>query len=113
MHQHERNKPDRNVDEENPVPGKLSVIQPPIVGPTVGATITATPYSAKAWPRFCGGKVSAKIACSLVGMPPPPSPCRMRKKISALRLGARPHKSELPVKSATYHVKALAPDDIR
>jgi hypothetical protein len=80
---------------------KLSVIQPPSVGPTVGATITATPYSAKAWPRFSGGNVSARMACSLVGMPPPPSPCRMRKNINAPRLGANPQSSELTVKVAT------------
>ena len=37
-----------------------------------------------------GGNVSASIACSLVGIPPPPIPCRMRNSSSALRLPARP-----------------------
>ena len=77
------------------------MIQPPIVGPTVGATMTAMPYSANACGRFSGGKVSASMACSLVGMPPPPSPCRMRHTINALRLLASPHSSDATVNSAT------------
>ena len=40
---------------------RLSDSQPPSVGPTTGATTTATPNTAKAWPRFAGGNASARI----------------------------------------------------
>ena len=53
---------------------RLSASQPPSVGPTTGATTTATPNSAKAWPRFCGGKASARIDCETGTMPPPARP---------------------------------------
>ena len=54
------------------------------------------------------------MACSLVGMPPPPSPCRMRKKISALRLGrqAAQQRADREQRDAD-HVEALAADDVR
>ncbi len=71
----------------------------------VGATITVTPYSAKAMARLSGGNVSARIACAMGCNPPPPAPCRMRKKIIAPRLGAKPHSSELTVKIARQIMK--------
>src|ERR1700693_1958502 len=46
-------------------------------------------------PRFAGGNVSARIACSLGCKPPPPVPCNTRKKMSSGRLGASPHRKEL------------------
>ena len=79
----------------------VSVMKPPSVGPIAGASTTAIPYTAKAMPRFAGGKVSARMACSLGASPPPPSPCRTRKKISDARLGAMPQRNELMVNSAT------------
>jgi hypothetical protein len=80
---------------------KLSVIHPPSVGPMAGANTTAIPYTANAMPRFLGSKVSARIACSLGCNPPPPAPCKMRKIISMVRLGAMPQRNELIVNSAT------------
>ena len=80
---------------------KLSVIQPPSVGPMAGATTTAMPYMAKACPRFSMGNESARIACSDGCNPPPPAPCRTRAKIKIGKLGAIPHKKELAVKSKT------------
>ncbi len=77
----------------------LSDNQPPSVGPTTGATTTATPNTAKAWPRFAGGNASARIDCATGTMPPPPRPCRMRNNSSAFRFGAKPHSSELRVNS--------------
>src|SRR6202043_3345610 len=77
----------------------LSDSQPPSVGPTTGATTTATPNTAKAWPRFAGGNASARIDCATGTMPPPPKPCRMRHNSNAFRFGAKPHNSELRVNS--------------
>ncbi len=67
-----------------------------------GASTTAIPYTAKAIPRLAGGNVSARIDCSLGPRPPPPAPCRTRKRISIPRLGAMPQRNELTVKSATH-----------
>ena len=81
---------------------KLSVIQPPKVGPIAGAATTAMPYSANACPRCSTGKVSARIACSLGASPPPPIPCRIRARIKIGREGASPHNNEQPVNSTTH-----------
>src|SRR5215510_11628384 len=74
---------------------QLSEIQPPSVGPTTGATTTATPNSAKACGRFAGGKVSARIDCATGTMPPPAKPCRTRNSSKDCRLGAIPQRTEL------------------
>jgi hypothetical protein len=42
---------------------KLSVIQPPSVGPSTGATTVATAVSENAVPRCAGGNVSRMIDC--------------------------------------------------
>src|SRR6202012_3921960 len=75
----------------------LSDNQPPSVGPTTGATTTATPNTAKACPRFDGGNASARIECATGPLPPPPRPCRRRNSNSAFRFGAKPHRIELKV----------------
>ncbi len=79
---------------------RLSASQPPSVGPTTGATTTATPNSAKPWPRFSGGNESARIDCETGTMPPPARPCRMRNSSSDCRFQAYPHSTELTVNSA-------------
>jgi len=79
----------------------LSVIHPPRIGPTIGATITPTPKSAMAMPCSFTGKVSSKIACDKGCMPPPPKPCKTRKNIKLERFQALPQKKELMVKSET------------
>src|SRR5262249_16251328 len=58
--------------------------------PMSTAFCAATPNSAKAWPRFSGGKESARIDCATGTMPPPPRPCRTRNSNSACRFGANP-----------------------
>ena len=77
------------------------MMNPPSVGPRVGATMTATPYRAKAWPRCSGAKLSARIDCSLGARPPPPIPCRIRNVISHPSEGASPQSSELAPKTPT------------
>jgi hypothetical protein len=78
----------------------LSDSQPPNVGPTTGATATATPYSAKAWPRFSGGNASTRIDEATGAMPPPAKPCMMRNSSSNCRFQAMPHSTEFAVNSA-------------
>jgi hypothetical protein len=67
----------------------------------------ATPNSAKAWPRFDGGKESARIDCETGTMPPPPRPWRMRKSRSESRLQANPHSTELAVNSVRHARKKV------
>jgi len=62
---------------------------------------TAMPYSAKAMLRFSGGKVSARMDCSLGCKPPPAAPCTTRKKTSMPSVGASPQSSEAMVKRKT------------
>jgi len=91
---------------------RLSASQPPNVGPTTGATTTATPNSAKPWPRFFGGNESARIDCASGTMPPPPRPWTSRNKSSVSRFQAYPHNSELAVKRARQvKKKALRPSN--
>jgi hypothetical protein len=49
------------IDQKAPVPGDIVDSQPPNVGPTTKATTTATPNTAKSWPRFVGGNASTRI----------------------------------------------------
>ena len=44
---------------------KLSVIQPPSVGPMMGATTTPMPYTAIAMPCFLREKLSTRMACEM------------------------------------------------
>ena len=62
---------------------------------------TATPYMAKAMLRFSGGKVSARMDCSLGWSPPPAAPWTTRKKTSMGRVGAKPQSSEAMVNRKT------------
>src|SRR5580704_9825285 len=63
----------------------------------VGAMIAVIPYSANARPRFCGGNVSARMACAMGCRPPPPAPWITRKRSSMLRLAALPQRTEATV----------------
>ena len=51
--------------------------------------------------RFSGGKVSARMDCSLGCRPPPAAPWTTRKKTSMGSVGARPQSSEAMVNSIT------------
>ena len=50
---------------------KLSVIQPPMVGPSTGAMTVATAVNENARPRWDAGKVSRMIDCWFGCRPPP------------------------------------------
>src|ERR1700722_17700708 len=84
---------------------KLSVIQKPKVGAIEGAHTAVIPYNKNAKPRFSGGNVSARIACTIGCRPPPPAPCKIRKKRRRPRLGAIPQSNELTVKIARQVMK--------
>ena len=73
------------------------MIQPPSVGPMMGATTTACANVAMAMPRFCGGKLSSMIACAMGTIAPPPTPCKMRARISIGRFHAMPHSTDASV----------------
>ncbi len=71
--------------------------KPPSVGPSAGATSDGTPKILNASPRSCGGKAVKSIAVPSGRSAPPPSPCRMRKKISAFSEGASPQSADAVV----------------
>ena len=70
------------------------MIQPPSVGPMMGATITAMENVAIATPRLATGKLSSKIAWAMGTIAPPPKPCKMRAAISIGRFTAIPHNAD-------------------
>src|SRR5689334_22654833 len=78
-----------------------SVSHPPSTGPAAGAVTTVMPYNANASARFSGGKVSAKIDCSVGASPPPPTPCNARANSIVVREVDIAHSTLLPVNSAT------------
>ena len=53
---------------------KLSVINPPMVGPNVGPMMIPMPKMAFAIPIFSGGKAPMIMVCALESKPPPPNP---------------------------------------
>ncbi|SAL88348.1 hypothetical protein AWB67_07579 [Caballeronia terrestris] len=67
---------------------------PPIVGPSVGASVVESIIQARPVMRFCGGsRVSSKVMA--IGIrPPPASPCSIRNTIMLWRFHAKPHKVE-------------------
>src|SRR5580704_3531733 len=71
----------------------------------VGAMIAVIPYSANARPRFCGGKVSARMACAMGWSPPPPAPWITRKRSSMFRLVALPQRTEAVVNMKMQKMK--------
>ena len=73
------------------------MIQPPTVGPKIGATTTPWAKIAMAAPRFCRGKLSNMMDCAIGTIAPPPIPCRMRATIRLGRSHARPHRAEATV----------------
>ena len=73
------------------------MIQPPSVGPRIGATTTPMPKVAMATPRFSGGKLSSSTACEMGTSAPPPMPWKMRATMRKPRSGAMPQSTEASV----------------
>src|ERR1700689_3946580 len=84
---------------------KLSVIPPPTVGPSPGATTVAMAVREKARPRCAGGNVSRMIDCWFGCRPPPKNPCSTRKMISSNKLFEIPHKNEHAVNAKMQMTK--------
>ena len=76
------------------------MIQPPSVGPMMGAKITATDTTPNALPRCAGSNVSRMMDCWFGCSPPPKKPCSRRKQISSPRLVLVPHRKEVTVNMA-------------
>ena len=78
------------------------MIQPPSVGPRIGATMMPMPNAAMAAPRLATGKLSSMIAWAIGTMAPPPSPCSIRATIRKPRLVAMPQSTDANVNSVTH-----------
>ena len=76
------------------------MIQPPSVGPRMGATMTPMEKAAMAAPRRAGGKLSMRTACAMGWSAPPPAPWSTRARISISRLVAAPHAADAAVKNS-------------
>src|SRR3989442_4243432 len=63
--------------------------------------MTPRPQKPIALPRSCGGNASSSTACDSGCSAPPVAPCRIRKRISVKRFGARPHRTDDGVKPTT------------
>src|SRR6202161_4727920 len=84
---------------------KLSVIQPPMVGPSTGATTVAIADTANALLRCEGSNVSRMIDCWTGCSPPPNNPCKMRNTISCHSCVDIPHKNEQTENAAMHSTK--------
>ena len=81
------------------------MIQPPSVGPMIGAKMTATATTENAFPRWLGSKVSRMIDCWFGCRPPPKKPCIRRKMIISGRLVAMPQRNEHTVNAPMQIMK--------
>src|SRR5271167_1017547 len=79
----------------------LSEIQPPRIGPQIGATSVVIDQTANARPRFAGGKIEISRAWEPGIIGPDTAPCRMRNSRSEGRSQAMPQRKEAVVKRVT------------
>src|SRR5271156_2412973 len=78
----------------------LSEIQPPRIGPQIGATSVVMDQIASARPRRKGGKIDSSSACEPGIIGPETPPCRMRNASRDGRSRAMPHRKEAAVNNA-------------
>ena len=84
---------------------QLSVIQPPITGPNIGATTTTSPNTAIALFNASPLKLSIVIACESGIKQPPPNPCSARAiTIMPIEFDT-PHMNDAIVKTKTLRIK--------
>src|SRR5262249_15130493 len=85
----------------------LSLIQPPRIGPQIGATSVVIDQIASASPRLVGLKSEISSACEPGIIGPETAPCSTRKSSSVGRFQAMPQKNEASVTSATETEKVV------
>src|ERR1700744_6252070 len=83
----------------------LSEIQPPRIGPQIGATRVVIDQMARARPRLEGAKMEISRAWDPGIIGPETAPCRMRKASSDGRSQATPQRKEARVNSTTEAAK--------
>ena len=77
------------------------MIQPPSVGPRIGATMMPAPQIAIACPTFSRGLMSSMMDCDIGISAAPNRPWMKRNTTISGRLVAMPHNAEASVKPAT------------
>ena len=77
------------------------MIQPPVIGPTIGATTVTIAIKANAAPRFIEGKIASNNVWHMGNIGPAKKPCNALKVINSGMLVAIPHKKEVSVNSET------------
>src|ERR1700722_13978791 len=85
----------------------LSEIQPPRIGPQIGATSVVIDQIASANPRRAGGNTEISSACEPGIIGPETAPCRTRNSTSEGRAHAVPQRNEATVKAATDTAKVF------
>src|SRR3984957_6563899 len=85
----------------------LSLIQPPRIGPQIGATKVVIDQIANANPRRYGGKIDSSSACEPGIIGPETPPWTMRKNSSEGRSQAMPQRNEATVNKATETAKVF------
>ena len=80
---------------------KLSVSQPPSVGPMIGPTMMPAPHSAIAEPWRSLGLMSSRKVCDSGTIAAPNRPCSTRKSTMLSRLQETPHSIDITVKPTT------------
>ena len=82
------------------------MIQPPSVGPRIGAAMIPRDQKAIAFPRSSSGNSSSMTAWERGCSPPPVVPCNTRKKIKNGRLGAMPQSALETVNPVTTVIRS-------
>ena len=77
---------------------KVSVSQPPRVGPKVGAMVAISPMSTETLALRWPGNMTQAVAKTVGIIAPPRKPCRARKAIIAFSVVAQAHSMEQAVK---------------
>ena len=80
---------------------KLSVSQPPSVGPMIGPTMMPAPHSAMAEPWRSFGLMSSRKVCDSGTIAAPNTPWSTRKATMLSRLHDTPHSIDMTVKPTT------------
>src|ERR1019366_8867250 len=86
----------------------LSEIQPPRIGPQIGATRVVIDQVASARARRDGAKIEISSACEPGIIVPENPPCTTRQPGRHVRFQATPHRKEPKVNSATEAAKVFA-----